>query len=497
VSYILALDQGTTSSRAILFDHDGAIKAVAQKEFKQIFPRAGWVEHDPQEIWTSQISVAVEALADANLQPRDVAAIGITNQRETTIVWDRETGEPVHNAIVWQDRRTASFCDKLRADGHGPMIQERTGLMIDAYFSGSKISWILDNVAGARARAEAGKLAFGTVDSWLIWKLTSGRLHVTDPSNASRTMLFNIQTGQWDEGLLGLFRIPASVLPEVRSSSEIYGSVSTSLGLAEIAIGGIAGDQQAALFGQMCIAPGLTKNTYGTGCFMLQNTGGKSVASRNRLLTTVAWKTGEKTEYALEGSVFIGGAVVQWLRDGLGLIRSSEEVGPLAESVADNGGVYLVPAFAGLGAPHWDQYARGVIIGLTRGSTAGHIARAALEGIAYQVADLGDAMQADSGVPLTELRVDGGASRNDLLMQFQADILNVPVVRPAVTETTALGAAYLAGLAVGFWKDADDLARHWKADRRFEPKMPRAQASRLRERWNEALARSKSWETIT
>lgn len=497
MSYILALDQGTTSSRAILFDHDGAIKAVAQKEFKQIFPRAGWVEHDPQEIWTSQISVAVEALADANLRPRDVAAIGITNQRETTIVWDRETGEPVHNAIVWQDRRTASFCDKLRADGHGPMIQERTGLMIDAYFSGSKISWILDNVAGARARAEAGKLAFGTVDSWLIWKLTSGRLHVTDPSNASRTMLFNIQTGQWDEELLALFRIPASVLPEVRSSSEIYGSVSTSLGLAEIAIGGIAGDQQAALFGQMCIAPGLTKNTYGTGCFMLQNTGGKSVASRNRLLTTVAWKTGGKTEYALEGSVFIGGAVVQWLRDGLGLIRSSEEVGPLAESVADNGGVYLVPAFAGLGAPHWDQYARGVIIGLTRGSTAGHIARAALEGIAYQVADLGDAMQADSGVPLTELRVDGGASRNDLLMQFQADILNVPVVRPAVTETTALGAAYLAGLAVGFWKDADDLARHWKADRRFEPKMPRAQASRLRERWNEALARSKSWETIT
>ena len=493
--YILALDQGTTSSRAIVFDHDGAIKAVAQKEFKQIFPQAGWVEHDPQEIWTSQISVAVEALADANLRPRDVAAIGITNQRETTIVWDRETGEPIHNAIVWQDRRTASFCDKLRADGHEPMIQERTGLMIDAYFSGSKISWILDNVAGARARAEAGKLAFGTVDSWLIWKLTSGRLHITDPSNASRTMLFNIQTGHWDEELLALFRIPLSVLPEVRSSSEMYGSVSTSLGLAEITIGGIAGDQQAALFGQMCIAPGLTKNTYGTGCFMLQNTGGKSVASRNRLLTTVAWKVGEKIEYALEGSVFIGGAVVQWLRDGLGLIKSSEEVGPLAESVADNGGVYLVPAFAGLGAPHWDQYARGVIIGLTRGSTAGHVARAALEGIAYQVADLGDAMQADSRVSLTELRVDGGASKNDLLMQFQSDILDVPVVRSAVTETTALGAAYLAGLAVGFWKDAADLAQHWKADRRFEPRMSRAQASSLRERWNEALARSKSWET--
>jgi glycerol kinase len=495
VSYILALDQGTTSSRAILFDHDGAIKAVAQKEFKQIFPRAGWVEHDPQEIWTSQISVAVEALADAGLRPRDVAAIGITNQRETTIVWDRETGEPVHNAIVWQDRRTASFCDKLRADGHESMIQQRTGLMIDAYFSGSKVRWLLDNVAGARARAEAGKLAFGTVDSWLIWKLTSGRLHITDPSNASRTMLFNIQTGQWDEDLLRLFNIPASVLPEVRSSSEVYGSVSTTLGLGEVAIAGIAGDQQAALFGQMCVAPGLTKNTYGTGCFMLQNTGGKAVTSTNRLLTTVAWKIGEKIEYALEGSVFIGGAVVQWLRDGLGLIKSSEEVGPLAESVADNGGVYLVPAFAGLGAPHWDQYARGVIIGLTRGSTAGHIARAALEGIAYQVADLGDSMQGDSGVSLTELRVDGGASKNDLLMQFQADILDVPVVRAAVTETTALGAAYLAGLAVGFWKDTSEVSGQWRAERRFEPQMSRAEAGRLRERWREALTRSKSWET--
>jgi len=401
VSYILALDQGTTSSRAILFDNDGAIKAVAQKEFNQIFPQAGWVEHDPQEIWTSQISVAVEALANANLSARDVAAIGITNQRETTIVWDRETGEPVYNAIVWQDRRTASFCDKLRACGHESMIQQRTGLMIDAYFSGSKINWILDNVTGARARAEAGKLAFGTVDTWLIWKLTSGRLHITDPSNASRTMLFNIQNGRWDDELLELFGIPASVLPEVRSSSEVYGQVSSALGLKEVAIAGIAGDQQAALFGQMCVAPGLTKNTYGTGCFMLQNTGSKSVASTNRLLTTVAWRIGEKLEYALEGSVFIGGAVVQWLRDGLGLIKTSEEVGPLAESVENNGGVYLVPAFAGLGAPHWDQYARGVIIGLTRGSTAGHIARAALEGIAYQVADLADAMLADSRVPLS------------------------------------------------------------------------------------------------
>lgn len=494
MSYILALDQGTTSSRAILFDHDGAIKSVAQKEFEQIFPQAGWVEHDPQEIWTSQISVAVAALADANLRPRDVAAIGITNQRETTVVWDRATGEPIHNAIVWQDRRTASFCDKLRAEGHESMIQERTGLMIDAYFSGSKISWILDNVAGARARAEAGKLAFGTVDSWLIWKLTSGRLHITDPSNASRTMLFNIQKGQWDEELLRLFNIPPSVLPDVRSSSEVYGSVSTTLGLEEVAISGIAGDQQAALFGQMCVAPGLTKNTYGTGCFMLQNTGGNAVASKNRLLTTVAWKVGGNIEYALEGSVFIGGAVVQWLRDGLGLIKSSEEVGPLAASVADNGGVYLVPAFAGLGAPHWDQYARGLIIGLTRGTTAGHIARAALEGIAYQVADLGDAMKADSGVPLTELRVDGGASKNDLLMQFQADILDVPVVRAAVTETTALGAAYLAGLAVGFWRDTSEVSGHWRAERRFEPRMSRGQAGRLRERWEEALTRSKSWE---
>ncbi|MFY9610468.1 MAG: glycerol kinase GlpK [Blastocatellia bacterium] len=494
MSYILALDQGTTSSRAMLFDHDGGIKAVAQKEFRQMFPQAGWVEHDPQEIWTSQISVAVAALAEADLRPRDIAAIGITNQRETTIVWDRETGEPVHNAIVWQDRRTASFCDKLRADGHESMIQKRTGLMIDAYFSGSKVSWILDNVAGARARAEAGTLAFGTVDSWLIWKLTSGRLHITDPSNASRTMLFNIQTGRWDEELLRLFNIPASVLPEVRSSSEVYGPVSTTLGLEEVPIAGIAGDQQAALFGQMCVAPGLTKNTYGTGCFMLQNTGGTPVTSTNRLLTTVAWRIGEKLEYALEGSVFIGGAVVQWLRDGLGLITSSEEVGPLAASVADNGGVYLVPAFAGLGAPHWDQYARGVIIGLTRGTTAGHIARAALEGIAYQVADLGDAMQGDSGVPLTELRVDGGASRNDLLMQFQADILDVPVVRAAVTETTALGAAYLAGLAVGFWRDTNEVAGQWRAERRFEPKMSRAEAGRLRERWNEALIRSKGWE---
>ncbi len=496
--YILALDQGTTSSRAILFDHDGRIKGTAQREFRQIFPRAGWVEHDPQEIWTSQIGVAVEALGAASARPRDVAAIGITNQRETTIVWDRETGQPVMNAIVWQDRRTAEICDKLRAEGAEAMVRDRTGLVLDAYFSGTKVAWILDNVAGARARAEAGKLAFGTVDTWLVWNLSSGRLHLTDPSNASRTLLFNIHTGQWDDEMLRLLRVPRSVLPEVRSSSEVYGPVTTTLGLADVALAGIAGDQQAALFGQMCVSPGLTKNTYGTGCFMLQNTGTKAPLSRHKLLTTVAWKRGGGAmEYALEGSVFIGGAVVQWLRDGLGIIRSSAEVEALASSVPDNGGVYLVPAFAGLGAPHWDAYARGALVGLTRGSTAGHIARAALEAIAYQSADLLDAMQADAGVPLAELRVDGGASLNNLLMQFQCDVVGVPVVRPEVTETTALGAAYLAGLGVGFWKDVDEISSQWRADRRFEPKMPAAQASALRARWTEALGRSKGWEPRT
>jgi glycerol kinase len=491
---VLALDQGTTSSRAILFDHEGAIAAVAQKEFQQIFPRTGWVEHDPDEIWTSQISVAIEALGKARVRPHDIVAAGITNQRETTIIWDRESGQPVYNAIVWQDRRTAAFCEQLKAEGHEPLIQERTGLLVDAYFSGSKVRWILDNVPGVRERAEAGKLAFGTVDSWLVWKLAGGRKHLTDASNASRTMLFNIHTGAWDEDLLRLFQIPSSLLPEVRSSSEVYAEVSTTLGLEQIPIGGIAGDQQAALFGQMCLSPGLTKNTYGTGCFMLQNTGAKAVSSRNRLLTTVAWKMNQRLEYCLEGSVFIGGAVVQWLRDGLGIIRSSSEVEALAMSVADNGGVYLIPAFAGLGAPHWDPYARGIIVGITRGTTAAHIARAALESIAYQVADLLDAMHADAGIRLAELRVDGGAARNDLMMQFQADLLGVPVVRPSVTETTAIGVAYLAGLAVGFWKTPQEVSAQWQVERRFEPQMPVSLASNLRERWKTALERAKRWE---
>jgi glycerol kinase len=493
VPYILALDQGTTSSRAIVFDHDGAMVAVAQKEFPQIFPQPGWVEHDPGEIWATQVAVAVEALGRAQIRPRDVAAIGITNQRETTIVWDRETGDPVCNAIVWQDRRTAEFCDRLKSDGHEALVRQRTGLVIDAYFSGSKIAWILDNVPGARKRAEAGKLAFGTVDSWLVWKLTSGATHVTDVSNASRTMLFDINTLTWDTDLLRLMNVPASMLPEVRASSEVYARVSTSLGVADVPIAGIAGDQQAALFGQMCVSPGLTKNTYGTGCFLLQNTGTRPVASANRLVTTVAWKIGNRTEYALEGSVFIGGAVVQWLRDGLGLITKSVDVERLAASVPDNGGVYLVPAFAGLGAPHWDPYARGLMVGITRGTTAGHVARAALESIAYQVDDLLEAVSRDSGIQMGELRVDGGASTNDALLQFQADLLGVPVVRPAVTETTALGAAYLAGLAVGFWGSADEIAGQWRVDRRFEPAMARGDAARLRERWREAVGRSRGW----
>ncbi len=487
----MALDQGTTSSRAILFNHAGEIAAVAQKEFTQIFPQPGWVEHDPVEIWASQSGVAVEALAKAGAGYQDIAAIGITNQRETTLVWDRETGKPVYNAIVWQDRRTAGFCDELKHSGHEPLIQQRTGLLIDAYFSGSKIAWILDNVEGARARAEAGKLAFGTVDSWLIWNLTNGGKHVTDVSNASRTMAFNIKTGTWDADLLKLLRIPGSMMPEVRPSSEVYGHTTQG----GVPIAGIAGDQQAALFGQMCTQPGMAKNTYGTGCFMLQNTGGQAVPSRNKLLTTVAWKIGAgPMQYALEGSVFIGGAAVQWLRDGLGIIKKASDVQALAESVPDNGGVYLVPAFAGLGAPHWDQYARGSISGITRGTTAGHIARAALEGIAYQVADLLDGMHADAGIALKELRVDGGASANDMLMQFQADLLQVPVVRPSVTETTGLGAAYLAGLAVGYWADVNATASQWQVERRFEPAMPASKVSDLRDRWSEAVGRSKGWE---
>ena len=493
MSYVLALDQGTTSSRAILFDREGAIKGIAQREFPQIFPSPGWVEHDPMEIWTSQASVAVEVLAGAGVRARDVAAIGITNQRETTIVWDRKTGLPIANAIVWQDRRTADVCARLRSEGAEILFRERTGLVLDPYFSGTKLAWILDHVDDARRRAEAGDLAFGTVDTWLLWKLTDGRLHITDATNASRTLLFNIHTLQWDEELLRALNVPPSVLPEVRSSSEIYGDVTTTLGLESVILGGVAGDQQAALFGQMCVSPGMTKNTYGTGCFMLQHTGRDAPASRHKLLTTVAWTRNGATAYALEGSVFVGGAVVQWLRDGLGVIRSSSEVEALAMSVPDNGGVYLVPAFAGLGAPHWDPYARGTIVGLTRGTTAAHIARAALESIAYQSADLLDAMQADAGVRLAELRVDGGAAQNDLLMQFQSDLIGVPVVRPQITETTALGAAYLAGLAVGFWKSDDDIARQWRTERRFEPAMTTSRVQDLRAHWTQALTRAKNW----
>lgn len=492
MKHVLALDQGTTSSRAIIFNHQGAIVSVAQQEFRQIFPQPGWVEHDPREIWATQSNVAAEAILKAGLTARDIAAIGITNQRETTVVWDRATGQPIHNAIVWQDRRTAKACDSLKKRKLAPMIRKKTGLVVDAYFSGTKLQWLLQNIPGAKEKAKRGELAFGTIDSWLVWNLTSGRVHVTDASNASRTMLYNIHTGDWDNDLLKLFGIPRSILPEVRSCSEVYGE--TNLFGSPIPIAGMAGDQQAALFGQVCTKPGMVKNTYGTGCFMLMNTGTKPIASKNNLLTTVAWKIGNKTEYALEGSIFIAGAVVQWLRDGLGIIRSSSEVEALAAQAADNGGVYLVPAFAGLGAPHWDQYARGALVGLTRGSGRPQIARAALEGIAYQVQDVLHAMEADSKVKLKELRVDGGACVNNLLMQFQSDILNVPVTRPRVTETTALGAAYLAGLATGFWKNIDDIASQWQADRRFAPAMKTAQRKRLLTGWNKALTRAAKWE---
>jgi glycerol kinase len=488
---ILALDQGTTSSRAIVFRRDGSIAGAAQKEFPQIFPRPGWVEHDPRDIWSTQAGVAAEALTKANVTAADIAAIGITNQRETTVVWDRTTGEPICNAIVWQDRRTANICDRLKARKLDRAIRRKTGLVIDAYFSATKLQWILQHVKGARARARAGKLAFGTVDSWLVWNLTAGKVHVTDVSNASRTMLFDIAKGEWDDELLDLFGVPRSMLPEVRSSSEVYG-VTTLLG-GTIPIAGIAGDQQAALFGQACTRPGMAKNTYGTGCFMLMNTGTKRIVSKNQLLTTVAWRVGGRTEYALEGSIFIAGAVVQWLRDGLDFIRSAEEVETLAASVSDTGGVYLVPAFAGLGAPHWDQYARGTIVGLTRGSTKAHIARAALEGIALQVRDVLKAMEADSGIKLKELRVDGGASVNGLLMQLQADLLNVPVARPKVAETTALGAAYLAGLAVGFWKNQAAIARQWQVDQLYIPVMNAAERNRITRGWARALSRAKSW----
>jgi glycerol kinase len=489
MKYVLALDQGTTSSRAIVFDETGAVRSVAQKEFRQIFPQPGWVEHDAEEIWSTQLGVAVEAMARAGLKKSEIAAIGITNQRETTVVWERATGKPIGNAIVWQDRRTADRCRALKSAGHEKTFRERTGLVLDPYFSGTKLAWILENVPGARARADKGELAFGTVDSWLVWKLTGGTVHVTDPSNASRTLLFNIQAGGWDDELLKILNVPRSLLPEVRSSSEVYGE--TTGGFGGVPISGIAGDQQAALFGQLCTEPGLAKNTYGTGCFMLMNTGTRLVSSKNQLLTTVAWRIGNRTEYALEGSVFIAGAVVQWLRDGLGIIKSSPEVEAVAATVPDSGGVYFVPAFVGLGAPHWDPYARGAIVGLTRGSTAAHIARAALESIAFQTADVMQAMEADSGVRLKELRVDGGASQNNLLMQFQADVLGIPVIRPAVSETTAWGAACLAGLAVGVWKGMGDLAACWKADRTFPPSSAREPA-RLAE-WCRAVERAKDW----
>ena len=492
--YVLALDQGTTSSRAIVFDHAGSIQTIAQREFEQKFPRPGWVEHDPDEIWETQLAVAREALDELGLGAGDVAAIGITNQRETTLVWDRETGAPIHDAIVWQDRRTAGLCDRLKEEGHEPVFREKTGLVVDAYFSGTKVKWILDNVDGAREKAEAGRLAFGTIDAWLIWKLTGGQHHITDVTNASRTLLFNIHDLAWDDELLEILTVPRSLLPEVHASSEVYAETDADLLGGAIPIAGIGGDQQAALFGQICTEPGLVKNTYGTGCFMLMNTGSKAVPSENNLLTTVAWQIGDRVDYALEGSIFIAGAVVQWLRDGLGLIESSADVEALAREAEDSDGVYLVPAFVGLGAPHWDPYARGVIVGLTRGTTAAHLARAALESIAFQTADVIGAMEADAGIDLEELRVDGGATANDLLMQFQADILGVPVIRPAVTETTALGAAYLAGLAVGFWDGLDDLAAQWQVDKRFEPQMDRAEAERRLHDWHRALDRAKGWE---
>jgi glycerol kinase len=493
MSFILALDQGTTSSRALVFDHDGTVRGVAQKEFRQIFPAPGLVEHDAEEIWASQLGVTVEAIARAGVTAADIAAIGITNQRETTVVWDRNTGKPIHNAIVWQDRRTAGECDLLRAQGHEPIFRARTGLLLDPYFSGTKLAWLLDHVPGARARAEAGELAFGTIDSWLVWNLTNGERHLTDASNASRTLMFNIHDGTWDPQLLALLRIPPAVLPEVVPSSELYGETAARFLASRVPIAGIAGDQQAALFGQLCDRPGMVKNTYGTGCFMLMHTGDQPAVSGRNLLTTVACRLGGHTEYALEGSVFVAGAAVQWLRDGLGLIRSSADVEALAASVPDNGGVYLVPAFAGLGAPHWDPYARGALLGITRGTTAGHIARATLESIAFQTADLLEAMEADAGTPLAELRVDGGATANDLLMQFQADLLGVPVVRPQVRETTALGAAYLAGLAIGFWRDRAEIGELWQAERTYTPAMEQGRAAELRSRWRRAVERSKGW----
>ena len=488
--FILALDQGTSSSRAIVFDHEGKIRSTAQMEFTQYFPRPGWVEHNPMEIWSSEAGVIAEAISKVGIGGLDIAAIGITNQRETTIVWDAETGQPVYNAIVWQDRRTSEYCDFLKSQGLVDKSREKTGLIIDAYFSGTKIRWILENVPGAREKAEAGKLRFGTVDTWLVWQLTRGEVHVTDVSNASRTMLFNIHDLRWDNELLDLFGIPASMLPEVRSSSEVYGHTKTTIFAHEVPIAGIAGDQQAALFGQLCTDPGSVKNTYGTGCFLLMNTGKKPILSKNNLLTTVAWKIGDTVNYALEGSIFVGGSVVQWLRDGLGIIRSSSEVEALAASVPDNGGVYFVPALTGMGAPYWDQYAHGTICGLTRGTTAAHIARAALEGIAFQTMDIVEAMSRDAGVRLAELKVDGGASRNNLMMQFQADILGTSVIRPEVTETTAMGACYLAGLAVGYWSSVDEIKQQWKAEKTFHPSG--RDVLSLKEGWADAISRTLS-----
>lgn len=492
-NYVLALDQGTTSSRAILFDRSGSIVASAQKEFRQHFPQPGWVEHDAEEIWASQREVMLAAIAKAGATPNQIAAIGITNQRETTVLWDRTTGKPVHHAIVWQDRRTAAFCDELKKQGKAALVQNKTGLVLDAYFSGTKLKWLLDNVPGARTKAEKGELAFGTIDSWLIWKLTNGRVHATDPSNASRTLMFNIHQNAWDDELLAMLDVPRGVLPEVRASSGEFGA--TDIEGAAVPICGVAGDQQAALFGQACHSPGMAKNTYGTGCFLLLNTGQNAVGSKNNLLTTTAWQLSSPT-YALEGSVFIGGAVVQWLRDGLRAIKTAADVEALAAEVPDSGGVYLVPAFAGLGAPHWDQYARGAMFGLTRGSTIAHIARAALESIAFQSAELLLAMEADAasaGIKLTELRVDGGATANNLLMQIQADLLGVPVIRPKVLETTALGAAYLAGLAVGYWGDRSEIQSNWQVDRTFTPTLSRERAAEAMAGWAKAVARSKGW----
>jgi glycerol kinase len=485
--YILAIDQGTTSSRAIIFDHKGQIKGVAQKEFTQIFPQPGWVEHDPNEIWATQAGVAAEVTSKLGINGTNIKAIGITNQRETTIVWDRTTGEAVYNAIVWQDRRTAPFCDQLKKDGHTDTIRSKTGLVIDAYFSASKIRWILDNVEGARKKAEAGELAFGTVDSWLVWKFTRGHVHATDITNASRTMLFNIITQQWDDELIALFDIPKSMLPEVKQSSEIYGETATTIFASKIPIAGIAGDQHAALFGQMCTEKAMVKNTYGTGCFMLMNIGDKFIESKNNLLTTIAWKINGKIQYAFEGSIFIGGAVVQWLRDGLGIIKTSAEVEQLALSVKDSQGVYFVPAFAGLGAPYWKPDVRGTIVGLSRGTTAGHIARAALEAIAYQTMDVLKAMEADAGMEIKELRVDGGATANNLLMQFQANLLNCKVIRPNVVETTALGAAYLAGLAVGYWKDVAEIQQLWESEKDFTPAADLPWVNKAVEGWKRAV----------